>query len=53
MRSRYCAFVKKDADYLVKTWHPTCQADVYEYVIQLRDIKDRRHKFIGHVTLVR
>ena len=36
-----------------KGGNPTCQADVYEYVIQLRDIKDRRHKYIGHVTLVR
>ncbi|HGW8343619.1 TPA: YchJ family metal-binding protein, partial [Escherichia coli] len=21
MRSRYCAFVMQDADYLIKTWH--------------------------------
>ncbi|ALB62960.1 FIG00553399: hypothetical protein [Cronobacter condimenti 1330] len=27
MRSRYCAFVMKNADYLIKTWHPACQAD--------------------------
>ncbi|WP_280174468.1 YchJ family metal-binding protein, partial [Escherichia coli] len=26
MRSRYCAFVMKDADYLIKTWHPSCGA---------------------------
>ncbi|WP_407439761.1 YchJ family protein [Lelliottia sp.] len=26
MRSRYTAFVIKDADYLIKTWHPSCQA---------------------------
>lgn len=26
MRSRYCAFVMKDADYLIRTWHPTCHA---------------------------
>ena len=26
MRSRYCAFVMKDADYLIKTWHPDCHA---------------------------
>ncbi|MFK3707130.1 YchJ family protein [Klebsiella sp. NPDC088457] len=26
MRSRYSAFVMKDADYLLKTWHPSCQA---------------------------
>lgn len=29
MRSRYCAFVMKDADYLIKTWHPTCQAATF------------------------
>ncbi|MGK0599577.1 YchJ family protein [Yokenella regensburgei] len=27
MRSRYCAFVMKDADYLVKTWHPSCRTE--------------------------
>ncbi|CNI81215.1 MULTISPECIES: YchJ family protein [Yersinia] len=26
MRSRYSAYVKKDADYLIKTWHPDCHA---------------------------
>ncbi len=26
MRSRYCAFVMQDADYLIKTWHPSCGA---------------------------
>lgn len=26
MRSRYSAFVMQDADYLIKTWHPSCQA---------------------------
>lgn len=25
MRSRYSAFVMKDADYLIATWHPSCQ----------------------------
>lgn len=34
MRSRYCAFVKKDADYLVRTWHPTCQASAFRDDIQ-------------------
>lgn len=34
MRSRYCAFVKKNADYLVKTWHPTCQAGTFRDDIQ-------------------
>ena len=29
MRSRYCAFVMKDADYLIKTWHPSCQAGAF------------------------
>ncbi|CFQ33062.1 Predicted metal-binding protein related to the C-terminal domain of SecA [Yersinia aleksiciae] len=26
MRSRYSAYVKKDVDYLIKTWHPDCGA---------------------------
>lgn len=26
MRSRYTAFVKKDADYLIATWHPRCRS---------------------------
>lgn len=26
MRSRYCAFVMKDADYLIRTWHSSCHA---------------------------
>ncbi|KDF33287.1 UPF0225 protein ychJ [Klebsiella aerogenes MGH 77] len=26
MRSRYSAFVMKDVDYLIKTWHPHCEA---------------------------
>lgn len=26
MRSRYTAFVLHDADYLIKTWHPSCHA---------------------------
>ena len=25
MRSRYCAFVLEDADYLLATWHPSCR----------------------------
>jgi SEC-C motif-containing protein len=29
MRSRYCAFVMKDADYLVKTWHPSCEPHAF------------------------
>ncbi|KFC11737.1 YchJ family protein [Trabulsiella guamensis ATCC 49490] len=29
MRSRYTAFVMKDADYLLKTWHSSCQAALF------------------------
>ena len=29
MRSRYSAFVMQDADYLIKTWHPSCQAQQF------------------------
>ncbi|WP_037405804.1 YchJ family protein [Chania multitudinisentens] len=27
MRSRYAAYVKQHADYLIATWHPDCQAE--------------------------
>ena len=27
MRSRYCAFVSHNADYLIKTWHPSCRVE--------------------------
>ncbi|MFM9026588.1 MAG: gliding motility-associated C-terminal domain-containing protein, partial [Bacteroidota bacterium] len=30
-----------------------CQNDVYEYVIIAEDLKGKRHKYIGHVSLVR
>ncbi|MDF7680782.1 YchJ family protein [Enterobacteriaceae bacterium ESL0689] len=29
MRSRYSAFVMKNADYLISTWHPSCQAQQF------------------------
>ncbi|CAH6047519.1 hypothetical protein AN2351V1_1987, partial [Citrobacter koseri] len=29
MRSRYCAFVMKDANYLIRTWHPACGATAF------------------------
>lgn len=34
MRSRYTAFVIKDADYLIKTWHPSCQAAQFRQEIE-------------------
>ena len=27
MRSRYSAYVKKNVDYLIATWHPDCHAE--------------------------
>lgn len=33
--------------------HTVCQNDVYEYVIDALDFKGKKHRFIGHVTLVR
>ncbi|MFM2206331.1 MAG: hypothetical protein RL213_306, partial [Bacteroidota bacterium] len=30
-----------------------CQNDVYEFIVRLRDSKGERHRYIGHVTLVR
>lgn len=34
MRSRYTAFVIKDADYLIKTWHPSCHAASFRQDIE-------------------
>lgn len=34
MRSRYTAFVMKDADYLVRTWHPSCHAASFRQDIE-------------------
>lgn len=34
MRSRYCAFVMKDANYLIDTWHPACQANTFRADIE-------------------
>ena len=34
MRSRYTAFVIKDADYLIKTWHPSCHAADFKQDIE-------------------
>lgn len=33
MRSRYSAYVHRDADYLIKTWHPDCQAQEWRDAI--------------------
>jgi SEC-C motif-containing protein len=30
MRSRYCAFVKRDAGYLLRTWHPRTRPGTLE-----------------------
>lgn len=34
MRSRYSAFVMKDAEYLISTWHPNCQAATFSPEIE-------------------
>ncbi|WP_230351119.1 YchJ family protein [Lelliottia sp. WAP21] len=34
MRSRYTAFVIKDARYLIKTWHPSCHAEDFRQEIE-------------------
>lgn len=34
MRSRYSAFVMKDAEYLISTWHPNCQAATFRAEIE-------------------
>lgn len=34
MRSRYCAFVTQNAEYLIKTWHPSVHADEFRAEIE-------------------
>ncbi len=34
MRSRYTAFVLKQADYLINTWHPDCEAATFRADIE-------------------
>jgi SEC-C motif domain protein len=34
MRSRYSAFVMKDADYLIKTWHPSCEPQEFRQSLE-------------------
>ncbi|WP_072094353.1 YchJ family protein [Klebsiella sp. RIT-PI-d] len=34
MRSRYSAFVMKVSDYLIRTWHPSCQANTFRQEIE-------------------
>ena len=33
MRSRYTAYVKQQADYLIATWHPVCKAEEWRNAI--------------------
>ena len=30
-----------------------CQEDTYVYVVKIKDIFDRNHKFVGHVSLIK
>lgn len=34
MRSRYSAFVMKDADYLLSTWHPSCEPQGFRHDLE-------------------
>ncbi len=34
MRSRYTAFVLHQAEYLIKTWHPSCEAHTFRQHIE-------------------
>ncbi len=34
MRSRYCAFARRDADYLVRSWHPSRRSETAEQLRQ-------------------
>lgn len=39
MRSRYCAFVLQDADYLLGTWHPVTRPSKIDF--------EQRQKWLG------
>lgn len=39
MRSRYTAYVKRDVDYLITTWHPDCHAEEWRNAI-IASVKD-------------
>ena len=43
MRSRYCAYVLKDRDYLLRTWHPRTRPDTLE----LDDAPGQRTRWLG------
>ena len=46
MRSRYCAFVLEDADYLLATWHSSTRPPTVEFEPGLKwlglDVRDHR-----------
>ncbi|MCC2676443.1 MAG: hypothetical protein K0R58_3390 [Ramlibacter sp.] len=46
MRSRYCAFVLEDADYLLATWHPSQRPPSVEFEPGVKwlglDVRDHR-----------
>ncbi|MBB1201169.1 YchJ family protein [Enterobacteriaceae bacterium 89] len=64
MRSRYTAFVMKDADYLVRTWHPSCKAQDFRQELEqsfsgtewlglnISATDEGRHSDEGFVTFV-
>jgi SEC-C motif-containing protein len=48
MRSRYCAFVLQDADYLIATWHPSTRPPEVEFEPGLKwlGLEVREHKVL-------
>ncbi|MBL0426746.1 YchJ family protein [Ramlibacter alkalitolerans] len=48
MRSRYCAFVLEDADYLIATWHPSTRPPEVDFEPGLKwlGLEVRAHKVL-------
>ncbi|CFQ89842.1 Predicted metal-binding protein related to the C-terminal domain of SecA [Yersinia frederiksenii] len=46
MRSRYSAYAKKNVDYLIKTWHPDCNAQEWRAGIEQSFANTLWHRLI-------
>jgi SEC-C motif-containing protein len=47
MRSRYSAYVKRDREYLLRTWHPDTRPEAFEVpdpAVQWLGLEVRRHE---------
>lgn len=52
MRSRYSAYVTKNADYLIATWHPDCHANNWREEIEQSFLQHNGFLFVSLVLLM-